>query len=317
MAKHRVTEADWPEAPGHDPDRREEGEPAGPSRRRRVTIIVLLACAVVAAAVGVGIGVTRNKPVAGPTTVPAPAPTTALPNTASYVPTWDSSGQYKLVFHDEFSGSVLNTAEWVPGWFGNGVTAPVDSNDYAANSSANVSVSDGSLNLKLTKQSVEVGGKTYPYTGALVNTNGKFSFSYGSIEFRAWVPAAADGNVADWPALWTDGQNWPVDGENDIFEAINGSAAYHFHSGSEGSDGNPNNGSAVSEKISGWHTFGADWQPGKVRYYYDNQLVGTLTTGITGAPQYIVIGLGNGPGSRPAAGASELRVDWVRVWKDS
>ena len=275
---------------------------------------MLLVCVIVAAAVGFGIAVKRGSSAVDPTVAPTIAP--AVVPTSTAVPTWNPSGRYKMIFADEFNGGALNSANWVPGWFGSGITSPVQSNDYAANNSANVSVSDGALNLRLTKQPIQVDGKTYPYTGALVSSNGKFSFAYGSIEFRAYVPADAQGNIADWPALWTDGQNWPVDGENDILEAIDGDATYHFHSGPADSDGLPNNGGNVTPKIGGWHTFGANWQPGKVQYYYDSKLVGTITTGVTGAPQYIVMGIGIGPGSRPAAGASDLRVDWVRVWKD-
>ena len=307
MPKHRVKEVTGPVVESRGPGRLEADKVTRPSMRFRIAIIVL-ACAVVAAAivaatVGSGIAVKRGS--------------TGIAHSWNPSPTWNPRGHYKLTFDDEFNGTELNSANWTSGWFGTGNTSPVENNDYAANSSGNVSVSNGSLNLRLTKQSIRVGGKTYPYTGALVSSNGNFSFAYGSIEFRAYVPADAQGNVADWPALWTDGQNWPVDGENDIFEAINGYAAYHFHSGPAGSDGLPNNGGNVTAKIAGWHTFGADWQPGKVRYYYDKKLVGTITTGITGAPQYIVMGIGIGPGSRPAVGSSDLRIDWVRVWKES
>ena len=232
----------------------------------------------------------------------------------TYMPTWSNSTQYKLIFDDEFGGNALNTKYWTPGWFGTGDTEPVNSDDFAAYSSENVSVSDGSLNLELKKQPIRVEGKTYPYTGALVSSNGKFSFAYGAIEFRAYVPGSVAGTIANWPALWTAGQNWPVDGEDDIFEGIGGWASYHFHSGPPGSSGSPNNGSAVSTKFFGWHTFGADWQPGIVRYYYDGKLVGTITKGVTGAPQYIVMGNSLGPGSSPAAGDTDVRVAWVRVW---
>jgi beta-glucanase (GH16 family) len=239
----------------------------------------------------------------------------ASPHDTTYMPTWSNASQYKLIFADEFSGNTLNTKYWTPGWFGVGDTAPVQSDDLAADSSENVSVSDGSLNLELKKQPIRVDGKTYPFTGALVSSNGKFSFAYGAIEFRAYVPVSVAGTVANWPALWTDGRNWPVDGEDDIFEGIDGWASYHFHSGAPGSSGSPNNGSAVSTKFFGWHTFGADWQPGIVRYYYDGKLVGTITKGVTGAPQYIVMANSLGPGSPLAAGDTDFRVAWVRVWK--
>ena len=60
---------------------------------------------------------------------------------------------------------------------------------------------------------------------------GKFSFTYGFIEARLWLPGVPGnpGDVANWPGLWTDGKNWPEDGEIDIAEGIHGQVCAHFH----------------------------------------------------------------------------------------
>ena len=64
-----------------------------------------------------------------------------------------------------------------------------------------------------------------------MSTRGKFSFTYGFIEARVWLPAVAGnpGEVANWPGVWADGQSWPEDGEIDIAEGLDGEVCAHFH----------------------------------------------------------------------------------------
>ena len=64
----------------------------------------------------------------------------------------------------------------------------------------------------------------------------------------------------------------------------------------------------------GWHTFAADWRRGRVSYFYDGKLVGTIRQGITNAPMYLILNLGVSSSiSPPIRVPSEMRVDWVRV----
>ncbi|WP_443749812.1 chitobiase/beta-hexosaminidase C-terminal domain-containing protein [Asticcacaulis solisilvae] len=115
------------------------------------------------------------------------------------------------------------------------------------------------------------------YTSARMKSQGKFSFQYGRLEFRARVPEAQ----GLWPAVWTLGNsiatvNWPASGEQDILERVNGpqtpdvnigsvhgtgftgtnlGTTYHFASGTTAAD---------------WHIYGMIWKPGSVAYYIDN-----------------------------------------------
>ena len=168
---------------------------------------------------------------------------------------------------------------------------------------------NGELDLNLIAKSETCGGISRPYASGMVTTNGKFSFTYGYVEVRSWLPADSSGAIADWPGIWTDGQSWPTDGELDILEGLSGSACWHFHSTAGGPGG-----CAAGTWTGGWHTFGADWEPGSVTYYYDGIKVGTITTGITGAPMYIILGLGTDPSNTVTVPASQ-RTDYVRVWQ--
>ena len=241
---------------------------------------------------------------------------------ATYEPTGDP-GSWNLAFDDEFDGSQLDTTKWSTGWLASGITAPVNSTEEECYDPDQVTVSDGSLNLALIKKSESCGISHPVYASGLVNTNGKFSYTYGFLAARVWLPAATGGagKIADWPAVWTDGQNWPADGEDDIFEGINGRACAHFHSTASPDGIGPADGTAdvtvrsgcVHETLaSGWHTFGADWEAGSVTYYYDGKDIGSVTSGVTSAPMFVILDYASGP---PYQAPSTMKVDYVRVWK--
>jgi beta-glucanase (GH16 family) len=221
-----------------------------------------------------------------------------------------------MVLDSEFNGPSLDTSIWRPGWFGSGVTPPVNSSEIDCYSSNNVTFpGDGSVHLNATNQPSTCNGVTKPYTGALLSTNpsdgrtsGGFSFTYGVVEARVYLPA--DGTqIADWPGVFTTGQTWPNDGEDDIMEGLGGSACWHFHSLS----GGPGN-CATNAITPGWHTFASDWEPGKVTYYYDGVDVGSIATGITGSPMYIALDNAVSAESNTVNSAA-MQVSYVRVWQ--
>jgi hypothetical protein len=211
------------------------------------------------------------------------------------------AGTWHLAFDDEFNGNSLNadlkTPAWAPYWFANG-----DSSNGTTMASSNVSVSGGYLHLAMASNG----------TGALVSTNpdagGGFQFSYGYAEARIYLPGSGD-SIDDWPAWWTDGQSWPADGEMDILEGMGGQACWHFHSDAGGP------GSCAAGDYTGWHTYGADWEPGKVTYYYDGVDVGTIATGITSSPMYLLLENSDGQYSGPLVKPTDMLVDYVRVWQ--
>ena len=214
-------------------------------------------------------------------------------------PSWDPAGTYTAIFSDDFSSTALDTAKWTPGWFGTGITGPVSSG--LPYDSANVTVSNSYLNLNLTA----VSGAIVTSNPALVSPG--FAFTGGYAEARIYLPPDPSGTqVANSPAFWCDGQNWPVTGQMTILESLSGSAAYHFTS-SPGTSA-----ATVGPGYGGWHTFGAHWQPGSsVDYYYDGQPVGSITTGVTSSPMYLVLVSGGG---NPADVPAGMLVDWVYVW---
>jgi beta-glucanase (GH16 family) len=267
-----------------------------------------------------------------PTPTSVPAPSTPSPTatsgsstpTATPTPTQPAAssagaplgipGTWRQVFGDEFSGTTLDSTKWNPNWLGcpTCITKPVNSAELGAYAPSQVSVSGGSLHLTaIQQQTTANNGQTYAYRSGLVESNGKAEFTYGAFEARIYSPAApGTTQIANWPAFWTDGQNWPTDGEMDVMEGLSGKACYHFHSPAGGPGG------CASGDFTGWHTYGAEWKPGSVTYYYDGKQVGQITTGITSAPMYLILNNGvsdqhGGPRLTPA----DMMVDYVRVWQ--
>ena len=225
-------------------------------------------------------------------------------------------GDWTLKFDDEFNGTGLDTANWSTGWFGPGVTPPVNSQEEDCYDPAQVAESDGVLDLTLIQKSEHCGISDPQYTTGLVSTKGKFSFTYGFIEARVWLPSAPGnpGEAADWPGVWLDGQNWPEDGEIDIAEGLGGRVCAHFHGPADPQGIGAGNGAGCpgGTYTDGWHTFAANWEPGIITYYYDGVDIGSVASGVTSAPMFVVLDYAAG---HPFQAPVTMKIDYVRVWQ--
>jgi hypothetical protein len=132
-----------------------------------------------------------------------------------------------------------------------------------------------------------------------------------------YLPPATGANsnlIANWPNWWMDGQAWPADGEIDVVEGLGGLAQFHMNSTmDQPAIGFPGTGQG-SSSLYGWHKFGCNWVAGQIDYYYDGAFVGSITTGITTAPMYLILGITTGLYSGPIVAPSTVLVDWVSVW---
>lgn len=220
-----------------------------------------------------------------------------------------ASGWGTPVFSSEFNGSSLDPSQWSTGWFASGITTGANSLEQDCMDPAQVNVSGGSLNLTAIAKVETCGGISQPYASGMITTRGLFEFTYGYMEARIWLPGNT--SIADWPAFWLIGPNWPTSGEIDVMEGLGGSAQAHYHS-SSGSLG-PLIGQGTY--VNGWHTFAADWEPGLVTFYYDGISIGNLASA-SSYPMYLILNLAlstsiTSPNTAPAT----MKVDYVRVWQ--
>jgi beta-glucanase (GH16 family) len=251
------------------------------------------------------------------TTAPAPAPTTLpqSPETTLADGPLGVAGTWNPIFDDEFNGTTVDPTLWSTGFGGSGgLTGPINTEELDCYSPSQVVEGGGELDLNVISQAqtncpVAGGGSVNePYTSGAINTQGKFSFTYGYFETRVWLPGGASG--VDWPAVWAVGANWPAGGELDLVEGLGGQACWHFHDPSGGPGGCSGN------YTGGWHTFGADWEPGSVTWYYDGKDVGSVTQGITATPMFLLatLDLDNTYGG-PIQAPATLKIDYIRIWQ--
>ena len=228
-------------------------------------------------------------------------------------PNGGPGGAWSMIFDDEFSGTGVDLSVWQPNWFGSTdteITQPLNAGHSDACTDPGMArVSNGALRLRVVRRFCQ----GHRYDGAVVNSNpaggGNFQFTYGYIEFRAILPAE-DGM---WTAFWTNGQNWPTDGELDVMESglpLASSQGWFYHG--------PNGVTGGRETIPGastsWHTYAAFWEPGRISWYFDGDLVGTVTEGVGNVAHYIVLSASDWK-SRNPMGPATTRVDYVRVWQ--
>ena len=153
---------------------------------------------------------------------------------------------------------------------------------------------------------------TQPYATGSVTTDGTFSFTYGYVEARVWLPSGP-GGVADWPAFWADGQAFSAaGGEIDIVEGLHGDTCATFHDDT----GAGTTTCPAGTFAGGWHTFAADWEPGSVTFYYDGSVVAKTDSGVTSLPMFLVLDLALSSGvTSPDLVPATMQVAYVRVWQ--
>ena len=144
------------------------------------------------------------------------------------------SGNWQLVWSDEFDGEVLDASKWTHevNCFGGGNNEQQCYTDRPENTQ----LVDGVLNIIAREESFsgpatweiypgydpDDTSATRPYTSGRIVTRGKYSIRYGRIEMRARLPKGQ----GVWPAFWMLSDDdaygsWPLSGEIDIMEGFN------------------------------------------------------------------------------------------------
>lgn len=239
---------------------------------------------------------------------PAPAAPAAEPQIGS---------NWKLGFDDEFSAAATSASTWKTqrdDWIKGG--RPYSNLEGAGYLASNVSVANGSLNLKTADSSAS----GYPLSTGSVNTHGSFEYKYGYLESRMLVPSCS----GCWPAFWTLASDdvWPP--EIDIIEFFNTQAevfpyaSLHWpasNAAKELSRNDPLRIAVGDNYVGTWHTYGVLWTKDQLQFYIDG-VPGPKFSDPSQIPQgsmYPIIQLAVQSGHHPAAG-STMQVDYVRAW---
>jgi beta-glucanase (GH16 family) len=187
---------------------------------------------------------------------------------------------------------------------------------------------DGSGNLRvraIREDWTDPYGNTGTWTAGRLETQAKFSFTYGTVKARIKVPAGR----GLWPSFWTVAATklgWPGTGEIDVMELL-GHEPDVYYCSVHGADGS---GAHVPKTIAyrspgslaaDFHVYEARWVPGQVDFYVDGERCGTISTvGLQAfSPQQVLVGMAVGgpwPGSPDATtpSSADMLVDWVQVY---
>ncbi len=198
-------------------------------------------------------------------------------------------------------------------------------------------VSDGTLKIKALKEQYSYGASTKSYTSARLNS--KFAFTFGRVEVRAKLPAAA----GTWPAIWTLGANcnetggyfgdeygsgqWPGCGEIDILEQTGwdkNEIISHFHWGDRNTGEYQNRGgtAAVENTAGEFHVYAMEWTSNSIKTFVDDELVFELPNSAEKPydhPHYLLLNIaigGNLGGDVPEDfTADTFEIDYVRIYQ--
>jgi beta-glucanase (GH16 family) len=242
------------------------------------------------------------------------------------------SGDWHLLFNDDFEGTSLDTAKWTTcyWWDDHGCTIATN-NELEWYQPDDVLVSNGTLKLRAQKRTISASdGNTYHYTSGVITSGrnssdttlpAKFVFQYGYAEMRAKIP----GGQGLWPAFWLLPADHNSKPEIDVMETLGdkpNTIEMHFHylagDGSSDSSGSSWTGPDFSAD---WHTFAVDWRPDAIIWYVDGieRWRYTDVTSIPAEPMYLLANLavgGDWPGPPTASTPfpSYFEIDYIRAW---
>ena len=243
------------------------------------------------------------------------------------VPTFDDDFN-SLSLWNGTSGVWDTAAPYVP-LNGNGYSLPTNGEqewyinaNYAPTATIRPwTISDGILALSaaLAAPSIQPLIDGYQYTSGAINTSQSFSQTYGYFEMRAELPAGQ----GYWPAFWLLPENgsWPP--EIDVIEMLGNNPSVYYtsiHSGTASAEVNAGQGNTVLDTSAGFHTYGVDWEPEFITFYFDGSPVyQTPTPADMNTPMYMIANLavgGSWPGdvdaSTPFPG--QMQIDYIRAY---
>ncbi|MBS2100580.1 glycoside hydrolase family 16 protein [Carboxylicivirga linearis] len=181
--------------------------------------------------------------------------------------------QFKLVWSDEFDGTLVDDSKWVHetgmhGWGNN------EWQNYTSGDNSTVENGLLSITAKLIGEGQQVGD----YTSSRMNSIE--DFTYGKFEIRAKMPE--DKGPGIWPAIWMlgrsiqNGTSWPLCGELDIMEYVSFdpnhvSCSIHTESNNHAA-GNPIGSGHVALETAEeeFHVYGLLWTERWLKFYRDD-----------------------------------------------
>jgi hypothetical protein len=210
------------------------------------------------------------------------------------------SSKWRLVMSDNFDGSTLDLTKWKvygPNWSGH--------NGNGLRDGRAVSIQNGTLTV--TAQML---------SGILVSggVRSRIDQTYGRFEFRARADADPSQAMSAVVLTWPQSENFPIDGENDIWETLTDADRYPFSSFIHYSSLNRQYWFTHNADAKQWHDMAMEWEPNAIRIYRDGALVWTVSdsSAIPDVAHHLCIQLD--AFKTWVSGAPRMQVDDVRIY---
>lgn len=206
--------------------------------------------------------------------------------------------QWQLDFQDDFGGTAVDTTAWgiyySPGNGGNGLRRPEAFSLQNGNLVVTATMKDGVL-----------------VSGGMAHLR---NYLYGKFEFRVRAEADSSHGTDAVVLTWPQSENWPTDGENDIFETFSASRD-PFSTNIHYSPTNQQYSYVQNADATQWHVMGMEWSPDKLVILRDSVVVYTLLdkAAIAKVPHHLCIQL---DAIKPVmTGTTHMYVDWVKIYR--
>jgi beta-glucanase (GH16 family) len=206
-------------------------------------------------------------------------------------------GAFRLVWSDEFDGGAGSSADpgtWRAetggsGWGNRELQYYTDDAGNAALDGA------GNLAIVVRRADPPLARQSYggcEYTSARLISKDRMSFRYGLVRARIKIPRAR----GIWPAFWMLGQDigqsgWPRCGEIDVMEhfgtapaTVHGTVHGPGYSGRAGITASCNAGSSLGRDF---HVYSVSWEPGRIRWYVNDELYHAVTPADLGGKPWV------------------------------
>ncbi len=245
-----------------------------------------------------------------------------------------NTGDFELVWQDEFDGAALDASKW-EAMIGDGCNLGIcgwGNNELQWYQAANATIEDGVLVITAREQSGGGAG----YTSARLRTMNRGDWRFARVEVRAKLPIGQ----GLWPAIWMLPTSdvyggWAASGEIDIMEYL-GHEPRTIHGTLHYGGSWPNNTSSSNSYNlpSGtfnddFHVFAIEWDHGEMRWYIDGERYATQTQWHTDGHAFpapfdeefhlllnLAVG-GNWPGNpdETTVFPQRFEIDYVRVYQ--
>lgn len=235
-------------------------------------------------------------------------------------------GRWKLVWTDDFNGSTLDQSKWT---VVNQGSSP--NNELQAYADKNVIVKGGYLILTAKREEWNGSNNSHPgrkltrhFTSGQVETNDKYTWTYGRFEIKAKFPkgsgllSSASLRTVSWPPEIEIMQIRGYDPHLVVMNNFWGPNYLYFRCDSSG----PAFGTDYSESF---HIYTLEWEPEILRWYIDGVVMFQLSRHVPYRPLFLnmktVVG-GLYAGSPDITGQGQTAwesrdyiIDWVRIYQ--